>query len=126
MIPLYSDENDKQPYWFEDGKAYIQHRFKETRPHYLTTLAALEVCNLATEYNLYIKWYEGGILHEKDGAKSYEPRDSWINSYAGIHSVKSIEEARNNNLAALMVIKEDIDEGYTAFSIQLEKIADEL
>lgn len=122
MIPDYIDDINTGPRWFDDGMAFIQNRLKETRPHYLTISAVLEVCNLAADYNFYIKWYESGILHDKNDKRSYEPRDGWVNSYAGIVSVNSVKDARENNLIALKIIEEDIRKGYTAFDAKLERI----
>ncbi|PNK59599.1 hypothetical protein [Psychrobacter sp. FDAARGOS_221] len=121
MIPLFKNKSNKQPSWFDSGNAYIQNRLLETRPHYLTAPAAIEVCNIAAEFNFYIKHYEAGILHEINGKKCYEPRDGWVNSYADIGKVESFEDAKRNNQIAFNLIKEDIANGHTAFSVKLNE-----
>ncbi|WP_019672493.1 hypothetical protein [Psychrobacter lutiphocae] len=122
MAPLFKNKNNKQPCWFDSGKAYIKNRLLETRPHYLTAPAALEVCYIAADFNFYIKHYEAGILHEIDGDMRYEPREGWVNSYAGIDKVETAEDAQNNNRIALDLIKADIASGHTAFCVQLKEL----
>ena len=103
-------KKNKEKKWFNSFSELIKNCVKNEDPIRVTDNVIIDVCKLSAEYGFFIKWYESGIVHEIGGRKRFEPRDGWVNNYAGIVSVESYDQAVCNNKKALRVIEEDIEE----------------